>query len=97
MLREMQPDAKLLVTVSDPVKRMYSDYYFLDDNLLPVRPGAEGASHKSAESFHERSKAQVDGMLLCISDNERELVSKEVNSDLTELRKKQIWFRASQM
>ena len=29
LLREMQPFAKFIVTISDPVQRMYSDYYFL--------------------------------------------------------------------
>ena len=97
MLREMQPDAKFLITLSDPVKRMYSDYYFLDDNLLPVRIGAEGASSKSAEAFHQRSKFQVDEMLLCISNREQELLPKQGEADATELEKNQIWFRASQM
>jgi hypothetical protein len=32
LLREMQPDAKFIITVTDPVRRTYSDYHFLDDN-----------------------------------------------------------------
>jgi len=36
LLREMQPFAKMIVTVTDPVQRMYSDYYFIDDDLHPV-------------------------------------------------------------
>ena len=41
LLREMQPDAKFIITVTDPVRRTYSDYYFLDDNRKvrdPTRP-----------------------------------------------------------
>ena len=29
LVREMQPHAKFIVTLSDPVSSMYSDYYFL--------------------------------------------------------------------
>lgn len=35
----MQPLAKLVVILADPVQRMYSDYYFLDDSRRPVQPG----------------------------------------------------------
>jgi hypothetical protein len=30
--REMQPNAKFIITLADPVRRHYSDYYFLNDN-----------------------------------------------------------------
>ena len=33
IIRMMQPNAKFILTVADPVRRLYSDYYFLDDNL----------------------------------------------------------------
>lgn len=39
LIREIQPHAKFIITLNDPVKRMYSDYYFLEDTLKPVRPG----------------------------------------------------------
>ncbi len=29
LVREIQPHAKFIVTLTDPVSRMYSDYYFL--------------------------------------------------------------------
>lgn len=61
----MQPNAKFLLTLTDPVQRMYSDYYFLDDNLRPVRPGQE--TTKSAQQFHERCVSQVEEMKKCIS------------------------------
>lgn len=35
----MQPLTRLIVIVADPVQRMYSDYYFLDDSRRPVQPG----------------------------------------------------------
>jgi hypothetical protein len=55
ILREMQPDAKFIISLTDPVKRMYSDYNFIDDNLLPVTP----SSVKSPEEFHMRAVSQV--------------------------------------
>jgi hypothetical protein len=71
-VRELQPQAKFILTLCDPVKRMYSDYYFLDDNLRPVRPGkgqiaAPGATEKSARQFHERVVAQVNGFTECVN------------------------------
>ena len=68
IIREMQPNAKFLITLSDPVKRMYSDYYFLDDSLKPVenlkRDHKRGLRdqrihEKSPEEFHERATLQV--------------------------------------
>lgn len=64
LLREIQPQAKFILTLSDPVKRMFSDYYFLEDNLKPVRPG--GASSKSARQFHDRAKLQVEMFQKCV-------------------------------
>jgi hypothetical protein len=58
----MQPNAKFIITLTDPVRRMYSDYNFLDDNLLP----ATELSVKSAAEFHERAVAQIDGMAQCL-------------------------------
>ena len=71
ILREMQPDAKFIITMSDPVKRTYSDYHFLGDDLKPVMqgppPGNRGRkkdnhhfesstpSTKSAQEFHDRT------------------------------------------
>jgi hypothetical protein len=51
IVREIQPQAKFIITLCDPVKRMYSDYNFLGDNLKPVSPGDK--SSKTPEQFHE--------------------------------------------
>ena len=41
LLRAMQPDARLILTLSDPVRRLYSDYYFLDDRYsFPLPPSS---------------------------------------------------------
>lgn len=37
LLAAIQPNAKFIITVSDPVNRLYSDYYFLGDDLRPVK------------------------------------------------------------
>lgn len=66
LLREMQPQAKFILTLADPVKRMYSDYYFLEDNLKPVRPG--GATSKSASQFHDRARSQVATFQTCVKE-----------------------------
>lgn len=60
----MQPDAKFIVTVNDPVRRMYSDYYFLHDNLKPLRPGMP--HNKSGEEFHQRAESQVREFRACV-------------------------------
>lgn len=66
LLREIQPDAKFILTLADPVRRMYSDYYFLEDNLRVVRPG--GATSKSAQQFHDRAVEQVETFRLCVKN-----------------------------
>ena len=68
LIREIQPQAKFIITITDPVKRFYSDYYFLGDDLRPVfRPGNRGGSHsgnpnqdKSPQQLHERVIDQID-------------------------------------
>lgn len=64
LLREMQPDAKFIITLNDPVRRMYSDYYFLHDNLKPLRVNM--MHNKSADEFHERAVRQVNEFNSCI-------------------------------
>lgn len=66
IIREMQPNAKFLITLSDPVNRMYSDYYFLDDSLKPVetvnrqqRKKSQDVHEKSPKEFHLRAEKQV--------------------------------------
>ena len=62
ILREMQPNAKFIITLTDPVKRMYSDYNFIDDDLHPLK----GESKKSPQEFHDRATLQVDAMRECL-------------------------------
>lgn len=105
LLREIQPNAKFIITLSDPVKRMYSDYYFLEDNLKPVRPG-EGNS-KSADQFHERSALQVMQFNSCVKQYEADM--QQNNGDIVKAGKRSrtvgnletenlpLWFRAAQM
>ena len=93
IIREMQPDAKFIITMSDPVKRTYSDYHFLGDDLKPVHQGPPGKgrhadyvennapSKKSAREFHERTVSQISDMKACIE------AKSEQNG----------WFRASQI
>jgi hypothetical protein len=69
-IRELTPFAKFLVTLSDPVKRMYSDYYFLDDNLKPVavnlKNGEDDQEPKSAVNFHNRVVKQIAEFNMCV-------------------------------
>ncbi len=60
----MQPDAKFIITLNDPVRRMYSDYYFLHDNLKPLRVNM--VHNKSADEFHERVTKQVNEFNSCV-------------------------------
>lgn len=64
LIHQLQPNAKFLITVVDPVKRFYSDYYFLADDLRPVRPGNE--LEKSPEQLHERVEKQINLFNYCI-------------------------------
>ena len=113
LVRAIQPTARFLVTVADPVRRVYSDYYFLGDDLRPLRPGA--AHQKSATQFHERMEEQVRLFESCVSRYMRRLVpraKKEAPTGLPaapllsehEISLPQeyrtyfpLWFRASQM
>lgn len=84
LLAAIQPAARFLVTVSDPVNRLYSDYNFLGDDLKPVKhnkktgrsrgsnnEGGERESEKSPEEFHTRAVAQVEQMRACIEAHMR--------------------------
>ncbi len=53
---------------------MYSDYYFLDDNLRPVRPH-QRSQEKSAEQFHERAVKQVALFEVCVDKYMKSLLS----------------------
>lgn len=61
MIREIQPMAKFIITLSDPVKRLYSDYYFLNDDRSVARSGNR-VSEKSSKMLHLRIKAQVNNL-----------------------------------
>jgi hypothetical protein len=62
----MQPHAKFIITLADPVRRHYSDYYFLQDNRKVYRPGEEDSS-KSSHDLDTRSEAQVADFRACVS------------------------------
>lgn len=97
IIREIQPHAKFIVTLSDPVKRTFSDYYFLDDNQRVHKPGSDGeGAGKNSQHFHERIKEQIESMQLCIAENV-EALSK--NSPATPSAEEQTayWFRSSQV
>lgn len=75
-MREMQKDALFIVTLCDPVKRMYSDYNFLNDDLKPVKQ-SEKPDSKSAVEFHERVVLQINEMEACITSKARGLGAAE--------------------
>lgn len=106
LLREMQPDAKFIITLNDPVRRMYSDYYFLHDNLKPLRPGM--LHNKSGEEFHLRTVQQLQLFDSCIQQYMTKMRGHGVRGGaFNMLGAKKIpqvgeetfplWFRASQM
>ena len=67
IIREMQPKAKFIVTLADPVRRLYSDYHFLNDNRQVARPG-DNTDHKSPLRFHERAEKQVKTFKACVNN-----------------------------
>ena len=105
IIRELQPNAKFIITLSDPVQRLYSDYYFLEDDRSVVKQNRINSnvrsSTKSAKAFHGRVVEQIDQMQSCIQDEMSTLLSNsgvknEVNEKETEVGGPN-WFRASQM
>jgi hypothetical protein len=109
IIRELQPFAKFLVTLSDPVKRMYSDYYFLGDNLKPMAINMKNGEDqelepKTAQNFHNRVLRQVEEFKMCVestvSDMKAHGITGAGNADSLVLQYEEggvIWFRASQM
>lgn len=65
LLHEMQPDAKLIITLTDPVARMYSDYYFLTDHGVTLND-PEGLSDKSPLEFEAIVRQQVTAFEECL-------------------------------
>eukprot|EP01038_Epipyxis_sp_PR26KG_P007166 gene7166-9769_t len=108
IIREMQPQAKFIITLTDPVKRMYSDYYFLGDDLRPVfRPNSnneENIRKKSAIQFNERVKEQIKDFNDCIekttveiSESDKVLLDLGENDVTENVTADGIWLRASQI
>ena len=96
----MQPEAKFIVTLSDPVQRLYSDYHFLEDDRSVSRQGANGKNTKSAYAFHTRAEEQINEMKKCIKDEIRTMSRKEGNENSEGnmfIEGSPVWFRASQM
>jgi hypothetical protein len=97
----MQPDAKFIITLADPVQRLYSDYYFLEDDRSVANRGGK-ATTKSAVAFHLRVEEQIEQMKNCIQDEVTKQLSVSGSLDAEEARKagqegSPQWFRASQM
>ena len=90
LLKEVQPNTKFVVTISDPANRLYSDYNFLNDDLRPVRP--DGQSSKSPEEFHQRVVKQINDFKECITKE-----SSKIGNDPAAPVKSPLWFRASQV
>ncbi len=109
LLREIQPNAKFVITLSNPTNRMYSDYYFLGDDLRPVsgprRPRKEHdessvdseqtkGEEKSAVNFHARAKRQIDDFENCMV---KQNVTNSENIKIFKGKKYAEWLRASQI
>lgn len=65
---------RFIITMSNPIQRMYSDYYFLNDNLRPVRPH-QRSQEKSAEQFHDRAVKQVALFEVCVDKYMKSLLA----------------------
>ncbi len=92
LLKQMQPNTKFVITISDPANRLYSDYNFLNDDLRPVRPDADGQTNKSPEEFHQRVVKQINDFKACVTSE-----SAKLGSDPNAPAKSPVWFRASQV
>ena len=96
IIRELQPNAKFIITLADPVKRHYSDYYFLLDNLKPVKAGFE--TTKSAKQLHERAEIQIKDFKFCVDKNMNRLTSESHTYKRTDKSPGSLlWLRAPQI
>lgn len=103
VIRLMQPAARFIVTLTDPVRRFWSDYWFIGDDLKPV----QGDSGKGAKELHERAVQQVQGFKGCVDryidlmavkgDAWKGLGSRISGLDAKYKDKLPQWIRASQM
>ena len=98
IIRELQPNAKFIITLTDPVKRHYSDYYFLSDNLEPVKQTSFETS-KSADELHERAEMQINDFKFCLEKNMNILINEQGNKykKLDKSPGSLLWLRASQI
>jgi len=95
ILRELQPHAKFIITLADPVRRMYSDYWFLNDDRSVARR-IDDVDRKSAAQFHERAVEQTVLFDTCVrrvsKTYEHRIVPQAVGNEVNGT-----WFRAAQM
>lgn len=42
IIHALQPQAKFIISLCNPVKRLYSDYHFLADDSRPVKRAGDG-------------------------------------------------------
>ena len=63
LLHALQPQARFLVTLAEPVRRMHSDYYFLNANGV-----ARGTDGKSPEDFDIIATEQIASIRRCFKE-----------------------------
>ena len=112
-MRELQPSAKFIITLSDPVQRLYSDYYFLEDNGSVARQNVHVSTTKSAQALHRRVLEQLRDMEKCIEQSIEDILTRSQGEETDSDNKGTgtgtnsgigsgsvgdgVWFRASQM
>ena len=80
-MRELQPSAKFIITLSDPVQRLYSDYYFLEDNGSVARQNVHVSTTKSAQALHRRVLEQLRDMEKCIEQSIEDILTRSQGED----------------
>jgi hypothetical protein len=107
LLRELQPNARFVLTLNDPVQRLYSDFHFLGDNLKPVNSNPANSYDKSAKALHDRVVSQVSRFQQCVDQYMHLLLTMNSTREVPRLtlnlsnafyeQHSSLWFRASQM
>ena len=71
LLRFLVPEAKLIVSLAEPARRTYSDYWFLTEHGVAGRP-AKGKVEplQSADDFHAKILKDVKALELCFDAHE---------------------------
>jgi hypothetical protein len=59
IIREIQPNAKFLITLANPIRRMYSDYYFLNDDRKVAKHSPKSKSSQVKERHSKPSAASA--------------------------------------